>query len=440
MAQPAHAIDAIVGHVPQAFNGMPTLAPHTEAHNATAELQAWLQITQADGIGPISARALLSALGAPRQALHAGPRAWRQVLNERQCQGLQAAASAAATQTTQTLAWLAGGPHRHVLPLDHPHYPAALLRMPDPPLLLFALGRLELLHRPALAMVGSRHPTPQGQTNAEAFARALSEAGLTIVSGLALGIDGAAHQGALHACAPSGPDGIGSSIAIVGTGVDRVYPREHHELAHRLATQGLLLSEFPLGTPPLRGHFPKRNRLIAGLSLGTLVVEAAIKSGSLITARLAADLGREVFAIPGSIHAPQSRGCHALIQQGAKLVESAQDVLEELKQHGALRPLSTLATPLPAAHPIDPTTMPPSPRRTRPGPRRHPAPSPPPPAAAAPADPVLAALGYDATDLDTLCARTGMDAAALNVRLLTLELQGDVARLPGQRFQRVGLG
>ena len=278
-------------------------------------------------------------------------------------------------------------------------YPHALLESPDPPLLLYAIGRLELLHAPALAIVGSRHASVQGRQNASAFAAHLGGAGFTIVSGLALGIDGAAHEGALGS--------TGSTIAVVATGLDQVYPRRHLALAGRIAAEGLLLSEHPLGTPPLRENFPQRNRIIAGLSLGTLVVEAALRSGSLITARLATEAGREVFAVPGSIHAPQSKGCHALIRQGAKLVEVAADILEELQWPGTppqLRPGSSESA-LTAAPPAE--------------------------------DPLLAALGHDPATLDALSARTGWSTQDLAARLLHLELEGQVARLPGGLFQRL---
>ena len=251
-------------------------------------------------------------------------------------------------------------------------------------------------------MVGSRNPTPQGAQNARQFARAFAGGGITVVSGLALGVDGAAHEGALEG-APAG--GI-ATIAVIGTGIDSVSPRQHREQAHRIARQGLIVSEYPLGTPPLAGNFPKRNRLIAGLSQGTLVVEAALQSGSLITARLAVEQGKEVFAIPGSIHSPQSRGCHALIRQGAKLVETAQDVLEELCWPGAV----ALAAP-PSAAPAAPAPDP---------------------------DGLLAALGADPVSLDALQARTGLDTPTLQARLLELELDGLVGRLPGGLFQRLG--
>jgi DNA processing protein len=253
---------------------------------------------------------------------------------------------------------------------------------------------------PCLAIVGSRNPTPQGQINAGQFAEALGAAGWCVVSGLALGVDGAAHEGALRA---------GShTVAVVGTGLDRVYPRKHLELAHRIARRGLIISEFALGTPPLTANFPRRNRLISGLSQGTLVIEAALQSGSLITARLAADQGKEVFAIPGSIHSPQSRGCHLLIKQGAKLVESAQDVLEELQPAGTQAPdLADDSQPQPSPLPDDP---------------------------------LLQAMGFDACSLDALQARTGLATAELQAQLLALELQGELARLPGGQFVRVAQG
>jgi DNA processing protein len=252
-----------------------------------------------------------------------------------------------------------------------------------------------------VAIVGSRNPTPQGEANAQQFAKALAGAGLTVVSGMALGVDGAAHRGALEGAAP----GQLATIAVVGTGLDRVYPKRHLALAHAITRQGVIVSEYPLGTPPLAPNFPKRNRIISGLGCGTLVVEAALQSGSLITARQAVEQGREVFAIPGSIHSPQSRGCHLLLKQGAKLVESAQDVLEELR-------LGVTAT----------TDAAPATPGEAPGAGRH--------------APLLGVLGFDPVGLDALVARTGMDAATLQAHLLELELDGHVARLPGGLFQR----
>jgi DNA processing protein len=257
-------------------------------------------------------------------------------------------------------------------------------------------------------VVGSRNPTPQGAANAKLFAKAIAQAGPTIVSGLALGVDGAAHTGALEAAEKS--DSAGLTVAVVGTGLDRVYSSAHRELAHRIARHGLLISEYPLGTPPLSANFPKRNRLIAGVSNGTLVVEAALKSGSLITARLTTDQGKEVFAIPGSIHAAQSHGCHLLIKQGAKLVESAQDILEELRW-----PLTAHASASAMASASD-------------GPDDS--------DGDAPDVALLLALGFDLVGLDALQARCGLDTADLQAQLMGLELDGKVARLPGGIFQR----
>ena len=387
------------------------------------ELAAWLRLTATPGVGPTSVRRLLAAFGLPQAVLAQGEAAWRSCVGPAQARALASAPPQLPELLERTWAWLqepapgeAGA--RAIVTLGDAAYPAALLATEDPPLLLYLLGAPHLVRaagRPfaparSLAVVGSRNPTAQGAENARQFARALRAAGLCIVSGLARGVDAAAHEGALLDVR-EGAD-TPATIAVVGTGLDRVYPAAHRALAHHIARHGLLVSEYPLGTPPLPAHFPQRNRIIAGLSQGTLVVEAALASGSLITARLAAEQGREVFAIPGSIHAPQSRGCHALIRQGAKLVESAQDVLEELQDPaGADRPLATAPDSAPAAAAADP----------------------------APADcAVLQALGFDPTGLDALVARTGLDAATLQARLLELELDGHVARLPGGLFQRLG--
>ncbi len=284
-------------------------------------------------------------------------------------------------------------PANHIVTLADATYPKLLLEITDPPPLLYAKGNIELMNHAALAVVGSRNATPQGIDNARAFARELSSGGLSIVSGLALGIDAAAHEGGLDA--PS------SSIAVVGTGLDIVYPARNRNLAHRLANQGLIVSEFALGMPALASNFPRRNRLISGLSRGCLVVEAALKSGSLITARYALEQGREVFAIPGSIHSPLSKGCHLLIKQGAKLAESGQDILEEL---------GTVTKTLPPDH---------APEKSN------------------PENPLLVALGYDPVDLDTLCERSGLTADSASAMLLTLELEGVVGRVPGGKFQRL---
>ncbi|WKB55149.1 DNA-processing protein DprA [Eleftheria terrae] len=359
------------------------------------ELAAWLRLLGTPGIGSESARRLLATFASPQAVFQASEAALRRVVSATQAAALAAPPADLPALLDTTTAWLAASADRHLLALGDPAYPALLLATADPPLLLYAQGRLDWLRPPAVAVVGSRNPTRPGADHARAFAAALSQAGQVVVSGLALGIDGAAHEGAL--------DAGGATIAVVGTGLDRVYPARHQALAHRIAGHGLLLSEYPLGTPPLAANFPRRNRIISGLAQGTLVVEAALQSGSLITARMAAEQGREVFAIPGSIHSPQSRGCHLLIKQGAKLVESAADILEELQA-----PAAPATAGLPQGGPEGDD-----------------------------GDPVLAALGWEPGSLDALVARTGWPAAELSARLLELELSGQVARLPGQLFQRI---
>ncbi len=385
------------------------------------ELAAWLRLLLTPGVGPQTARRLLALCGLP-QHIFGQPAVWQGHVNAAQAAALlrEPADLAALVQTTWQ--WLHGpagdGVARRILTLADSAYPRALLATDDPPLLLHAMGMAEVLAQDqpfaalrCVAMVGSRTPTAQGLQHAHQFGRALREAGCCVVSGMALGIDAAAHEGALD----DAPSHTLATIAVVGTGLDRVYPARHHTLAQRIARQGLLLSEFPLGTAALAHHFPKRNRIIAGLSQGTLVVEAALKSGSLITARLAAEQGREVFAIPGSIHAPQVRGCHALIRQGATLVETVHDILQELPPQE--RPS---AMPQPST---GPTTMAP-PERTA--------------VTDDAQDPLLSALGWDPMGLDALQSRTGMDTATLQARLLEYELAGAVARLTGGRFQRLG--
>ena len=398
------------------------------------ELNGWLRLTLTPGVGNDTARRLLAAFGPP-DAIFAQPSAaLRQLLTSAQVSAMAEPPDGLAEALDSTLAWLAADgqddARRCVVPLGDPRYPAELLGIEDPPPLLYMLGQVPAtdsvpfgapdgtgraqeatptianLYPPAVAMVGSRNPTPQGALNARQFARALREAGLTVVSGLALGIDGAAHEGALEA----GHPGL-ATIAVIGTGIDRVYPSRHRELAHRIASQGLIVSEYPLGTPPLAPNFPKRNRLIAGLTLGTLVVEAATQSGSLITARLAAEQGKEVFAIPGSIHSAQSRGCHQLIRQGAKLVESAQDVLEELRLPIPASAIDNAAAGADSTG--DGATF------------------------SSEGDALLEALGADPVSLDALQARTGLPTPELQARLLELELEGQVGRLPGGLFQRL---
>ncbi|MBH9553936.1 DNA-processing protein DprA [Inhella gelatinilytica] len=293
--------------------------------------------------------------------------------------------------------WLEGGPNRSVLTLADADYPSALLHSPDPPLALFLEGRRDQLHQPGFAIVGSRHPTAAGLETAREYAEWAAGAGWAVVSGLALGIDGAAHSGALKS---------GVTWAVLGTGLDQIYPPRHRALAARIAEHGLLISEHPPGTPPIPAHFPVRNRIIAGLSQACLVVEAALKSGSLVTARLASEANREVFAIPGSIRSLQSQGCHWLIQQGAKLVQCPQDILDEMPSP---------QTVMPSALPVDAPVLGSGPA----------------------SDPVVVALGVDELGFDALHARLGGSVPELLGRLLSLELEGRIQRLPGDRFRRL---
>ena len=376
-----------------------------------AELNAWLRLTLSPGVGNDTARKLLAAFGSAEAVFGQSAAALRQLGSDKQVRAITIEPPRLAELLEATLGWLAGGADRAVAPIGSALYPAELLNIEDPPLVLYMMGsQLNRAISPSttapdsialnLAIVGSRNPTPQGEANARQFAKAFAEQGLCIVSGLALGVDGAAHDGALL--------GGGITIAVVGTGLDRVYPKKHLALAHRIAANGLIISEFPIGTPPINANFPKRNRIISGLSSGTLVVEAALKSGSLITARLASEQGKDVFAIPGSIHSPQSRGCHYLIKQGAKLVETAQDVMEELKvPHSSMFHTDQLGDDEEA--PEGDSSF-------------------------------LSALGFDIVSLDALQARTGLPTPELQAKLLELELDGFVTRLPGGLFQRLSTG
>jgi DNA processing protein len=380
------------------------------------ELAGWLRLHLTPGIGNSTARRLLAAFGLPAQIFAQTAAALGQVAGVQQTAALLQEPVELPALLETTWAWLQSDPQRHrVLTLGDAAYPQSLLQMEDPPLLLYGMGApaawqadgLNATLARCIAVVGSRNPTPQGIANARQFSLALAQAGWTVVSGLALGVDGAAHAGALDGASATPL----ATVAVVGTGLDRVYPKQHRDLAHRIAQHGVLLSEYPLGTPPHAANFPRRNRIIAGLARGTLVVEAALQSGSLITARLAAEQGKEVFAIPGSIHSTQARGCHALIRQGAKLVECAQDILEELQTE----PPSDSASNSIAAHTDDTGAN----------------------AEKESQNSLLQALGFDPVGLDALLARTGLDTPTLQVRLLELELQGQLGRLPGGLFQRV---
>ena len=361
------------------------------------ELADWLRLTETPGVGPVACRALLGAFGMPGAVLAAAHEELTEVVSSALAGALRRGPSASTMELiARTRRW-ALEPGNHVVTLGDVRYPGALLETADPPVLLYVKGRVELLTARTLAIVGSRNATAQGKLDARRFAESLSAHGHTVASGLALGIDAAAHEGAL---APG--SGGGSTIAVIGTGADIVYPSAHRALAHRIAEEGALVSELPLGTPASAHQFPRRNRIIAGLSRGVLVIEAAARSGSLITARLAAEAGREVFAVPGSIHSPLSKGSHQLIRQGAKLVESMADILEELGE--SEEPPSATRSSTPA---IDPT------------------------------DPVLAALGFDPVLVDDVAIRCDFDSARIAGHLLDLELAGRIVRLPGGRVQRV---
>jgi DNA processing protein len=371
------------------------------------ELVAWLRLAAAPGVNPAALLRLLGVFGLPVAVLAQPFSRLAEESSEAIARAVLAPpAPGFDAEVDAVRAWL-DLPGNAVVTLGDPAYPPSLLTMPDPPPLLYVKGRIELLHGRSVAVVGSRSATPQGVDDATRFARTFSEAGLTVVSGLASGIDGAAHRGALA--------GRGSTIAVIGTGADIVYPASHHALAHQIAGNGALVSEWPLGTPARSENFPQRNRLIAGLSSGVLIVEAAMRSGSLITARLANEMGRDVFAIPGSIHAPLARGGHRLIKQGAKLVETPEEVLEELG----------FAAPAPAPNP---NARRQTERRSDRG-DRHACPS-------HDAQRVLDALGHSPVTLEILAGRTDMDDTLLQSTLLQLELAGQLSALPGGRYVR----
>jgi DNA processing protein len=402
----------------------------------TSALRAWVQLAQAPGLAPAALQALLDAFGSPDALLRASDQAIAAVTTPAAAQAVRASERGDLdTCTAAVLAWL-DAPGNALVTLTDPAYPSRLRDLHDPPPLLYVKGRLDLLHARSLAVVGSRHATPQGLADATRFARELSDAGLPVVSGLALGIDGAAHRGGL--------DGRSGTVAVIATGADLVYPARHRALAHEIAAHGAIVSEWPLGTPARAAHFPQRNRLIAALAIGALVVEAAPRSGSLITARLANELGRDVFAIPGSIHAPLAQGCHALIRDGAKLTAAPLDVLEE---YGLGEPAARAAGSVPQLENQGASIA--DPGRTEPAgaapaypavaaatPARTDAPPPPPPSNPS-EQAVLAALGYGPVTYEWLAEHSGLSDDVLHRALLALELAGRVASLPGGRFARL---
>lgn len=428
-----------VGHEPPAVNlnrlhrPLPAMPIHDPA------LADWLRLGLIPGVGDVATRKVLAAFGLPENVFASSLTDLARAVGETQAARILAARHEAgiSAQVDCALSWLEAA-ENHLVTLADSDYPRDLLDAPDPPPMLYLKGRRELLGRRAVAIVGSRNATAQGLANAENFANALSGAGFCVISGLALGIDAAAHRGALRhepsaggalrqePGAGGGDTGTGSTIAVIGTGADIVYPARNRDLAHQIAVHGLIVSEFPLGTSALASNFPRRNRIISGLSKGVVVIEAALKSGSLITARLAGEQGREVFALPGSIHSPLAKGCHQLIKQGAKLVDSVEDILEELG--GAFGPEGAsvaMSAPVTASSGTIAGRDEPASAAAR-------------MQSAGPHAALLEALGHDPVSLDALGARSGLDAASLSAQLLELELAGRVAQLPGGLVQRLG--
>jgi DNA processing protein len=380
----------------------------THADDAT-----FLRLAFTQGVGAQTAHKLLLELGDVHAVFSASTASLARIVGDPLARKIVAGPDAVTqVKIDEAIAWLASAADHHLLTWAHPAYPKALLESDDAPFAIYAKGRIELLSRPAIAMVGSRNCSQGGTDTAEAFAQAFAERGVTVVSGMALGIDAASHVGALRATG-AGQGNSGSTIAVIGTGIDRVYPARNKVLAHSIAELGLMLSEYPLGTPPLPANFPKRNRIISGLSLGVLVVEASMQSGSLITARLAGEQGREVFAIPGSIHSTFHKGCHHLIKQGAKLVEAANDVLDELR----LDVITTHVTqPSDAGSAVSPRDS-----------------------SDAPATPALLKfIEHTPIDVDTLVARSSMTVDQVVTELTMLEISNHIEQLPGGRWQRRG--
>jgi DNA processing protein len=356
----------------------------------SADVAGWIRLAHTRGIGLVLARKLLGHFGLPANIFAADRSVLRTLAPASKIDALLAPADPALL--ARTLAWLAE-PGNYLLTLADAGYPQNLLEIPDPPLMLYVKGDCNLLAKPAIAIVGSRNATAQGAANAEKFSAVLGQAGLCIVSGMALGIDTAAHRGSLHAG--------GATIAVIGTGADLVYPARNRALAHKIAAQGAIVSEYPLGTPGIAANFPRRNRIISGLSRGVLVIEAAAQSGSLITARMAGEQGRDVFAIPGSIHSPLAKGCHQLIRQGAMLVESPFDILDALGI-GQRKECNTESAVVADTQ-----------------------------------ESLLHHIGFEPVDTDTLAMRCGLGPAELGAQLLLLEMDGMVELLQGGAYQRL---
>ena len=373
---------------------MPSIDDKQHLELIPNDIAQWVTLNETPGLGNATLCQLLAKFGSPEKIFSASISQLREFVDDEIAQKIQNGVDLEAIKPT--LDWLQKD-NAHLVTFADNTYPQKLLEISNPPAVLYAIGNLHWLNHPTIAMVGSRSATPQGEKNAENFAESLCNQGLCVVSGMALGIDGASHRGALKA--------NGATIAVVGTGLDIVYPARHRDLAHKIAERGLIISEFPLGTPSKAQNFPRRNRLISGLSLGCLVVEANIDSGSLITARLSAEQGREVFAIPGSIHSPVTKGCHQLIKQGAKLVENVQDILEELKNSLPSISPSGLMVNL-GSNPSEPNT-------------------------------VLACMGFDPVNFESLRTLSGLTTEALSSMLMMLELESKITTLAGGQYQRL---
>ena len=373
---------------------MPSIDDKQHLELIPNDIAQWVTLNETPGLGNATLCQLLAKFGSPEKIFSASISQLREFVDDEIAQKIQNGVDLEAIKPT--LDWLQKD-NAHLVTFADNTYPQKLLEISNPPAVLYAIGNLHWLNHPTIAMVGSRSATPQGEKNAENFAESLCNQGLCVVSGMALGIDGASHRGALKA--------NGATIAVVGTGLDIVYPARHRDLAHKIAERGLIISEFPLGTPSKAQNFPRRNRLISGLSLGCLVVEANIDSGSLITARLSAEQGREVFAIPGSIHSPVTKGCHQLIKQGAKLVENVQDILEELKNILPSISPSGLMGNLEST-PSEPNA-------------------------------VLACMGFDPVNFESLRSLSGLTTEALSSMLMVLELESKITTLAGGQYQRL---
>jgi DNA processing protein len=362
------------------------------AQDEIKEKLQWISLGSIHGLGAQTFYQLLQRFGSTTAIYAASHSQLREIVSDKIAIEIGKGFEVTAVQNAAD--WL-NQTNNHLVTLADSEYPQALLEIADPPPFLYAKGELKLLNQPSIAIVGSRNASIQGEKNAEAFAHDISLQGLCIVSGMALGIDGAAHRGALKA--------DGATIAVVGTGLDIVYPAKHRDLAHEIAKHGLIISEFNLSTPSKPQNFPKRNRIISGLSLGCLVIEANLQSGSQITARLAAEQGREVFAIPGSIHSPMSKGCHQLIKQGAKLVDCIQDITDELSinKTSTSHQSDGIQNERGASHPL------------------------------------LEIMGFDPISLENLVSLTDLTVSEVSSMLMLLELEGSIASLPGGKYQKI---